>query len=95
MEFLSKFWCNLDKGSFEKQFRSKGEIRKSANGGLQLKNKMEWGQIRKFPYCYSPALQYPSLSAAQNSKMVMVLPCDENPHIIYRWKEHGEENTMR
>jgi hypothetical protein len=28
---------------FEKQFKSKGEIRKSANGGLQLKSKMERG----------------------------------------------------
>jgi hypothetical protein len=27
--------------------------------------------------------------------MVMVLPCNENTHIIYRWKEHEEENIMR
>jgi hypothetical protein len=86
---LSKFWCNLDKRIFEKQFKSKGEIRKSANEGLQLKNKMERGQIR------NAIATVPRASTAYNSKMVMVLPCDENPHIIYRCKEHGEENTMR
>jgi hypothetical protein len=37
-ELLSKFWCNLDKRIFEKQFKNKGEIKKSANGWLQLKS---------------------------------------------------------
>jgi hypothetical protein len=31
----------------------------------------------------------------QNPKIELMLPCDEDPYIIYRWKEHGDENTMR
>jgi hypothetical protein len=42
-KFLRKFWCNLEKKIFDKQFKIKGEIRKSANGGLQLKIKIERG----------------------------------------------------
>jgi hypothetical protein len=27
-----------------------------------------------------------SFSTVQKLKMVMMVPCDENPHIMYRWK---------
>jgi hypothetical protein len=37
----------LEKELFEKKFKSKGKIKKSANGGLQLKIKMERDKIRK------------------------------------------------
>jgi hypothetical protein len=43
----------LDKRIVEKNLKTKGNKKKSANEELQLKIKMERGQIRKFPYCYS------------------------------------------
>jgi hypothetical protein len=40
-EFLRKFWCNLDKEIFEKQFKSKGEIRKISKWRAPIKNQNE------------------------------------------------------
>jgi hypothetical protein len=57
----------LDKEIFEKQFKSKGEIRKSANGRFQLKNQNEEGPNSKMVIATVRAT-VPSFSALQNSK---------------------------
>jgi hypothetical protein len=52
-----------------------------------------------FPCCWRCSLllkpEYVILHCHQNSKIELMLPCDEDPHIIYRWKKHEEDNTMR
>jgi transketolase C-terminal domain/subunit len=54
--------------------QSKKKIRKSANReGLNL----------NYPGCYSSDATVRDFSPAQNPKMVMMVPCDENSHIIY------------
>jgi hypothetical protein len=75
---------------FEKQCKSKGEIRNSANGRLQLKKSKWRGLNSKIPIATLLVLL-----TVSKSKMELMVSCDENPHIVYRWKEHGEENTMR
>jgi hypothetical protein len=92
---VRKFWCNLDKRIFEKQFKNKGEIRKISKWRAPIKNQNGGAKFENSYTATIPRYSNPSLCTGQNSKMVMVLPCDENTHIIYRWKEYGEENTMR
>jgi hypothetical protein len=56
---------------------------------------MEGSKWRWAKFKNSHLATVPRFSTIQNPKMVMMVPCDENPHIIYYWKEHEEENIMR
>jgi hypothetical protein len=55
-----------------------------------IKNQNENGLNSKIPIATVPEL--PTVS---KPKMEPMVPCDQNQHIIYRWKEHREENTIR